>query len=120
LKKAGLVPFNPDLVLEKFLTIKKYISESQTSLIKTLIIPAEPSSQITVLVTGSLSRLVTPADQVTVINGIMIIRFPVRNSLIIQEIIDKLSTQNPSLPTYRATVKAFINYIVAEALVRDL
>jgi hypothetical protein len=63
---------------------------------------------------------VTPADQVTIINRIMIMRFPVRNSLIIQEMIDKLSTQTPSLPTYRATVKAFVNYTAAEVLVRDL
>jgi hypothetical protein len=119
-KKAGLVPFNPDLVLGQLPTVKKYISEPQTSPIETSTIPAEPSSQITVLVTGSSSRPVTPADQVTVINGTMIIRFPVRNSLVIQEIIDKLSTQTPSLPTYRATVKAFINYTTAEALVRDL
>ena len=47
-------------------------------------------------------------------------RFPVGNSLIIQKMIDKLSTQSPSLPTYRATVKAFIDYTAAEALVRDL
>jgi hypothetical protein len=63
---------------------------------------------------------VTPADQVTVINGIMIIRFPVRNSLVIQKMIDKLNIQTPFLPTYKATVKAFIDYTAAEALVRDL
>jgi hypothetical protein len=63
---------------------------------------------------------VTPADQVTVINGIMIMRFPVGNSLVIQEIIDKLSIQTPSLPTYRVIVKVFVNYTAAEALVRDL
>jgi hypothetical protein len=34
--------------------------------------------------------------------------------------IDKLSTQTPFLPTYRATVKAFVNYTAVEALVRDL
>ena len=34
--------------------------------------------------------------------------------------IDKLSTETPSLPTYRVTVKAFVNYTAAEALIRDL
>jgi hypothetical protein len=115
-----LISFNLDLVLEKLLTVKKYISEPQTLPIKTSIIPAEPLSQITVLITGFSSRSVTPADQITVINGIMIMRFPVGNSLIIQEMIDKLNIQTPSLPTYRATVKAFINYTAAETLVRDL
>jgi hypothetical protein len=57
---------------------------------------------------------------VTVINRIMIMRFLVGNLLVIQEMIDKLSTQTPSLPTYRVTVKAFIDYTIAEALVRDL
>jgi hypothetical protein len=115
-----LVLFNLDLVLGQLSTVKKYISEPQTSLIETLTIPAEPSSQITVLVTGFLSRPVTPADQVTVINGIIIMRFPVGNLLVIQEMIDKLSTETPSLPTYRVTVKAFVNYTAAEALIRDL
>jgi hypothetical protein len=61
-----------------------------------------------------------PVDQVTVINGTIIIRFSVGNLLVIQEMIDKLNTQTPFLPTYRATVKAFINYTAAEALIRDL
>jgi hypothetical protein len=115
-----LISFNPNLVLGQLSIVKKYIFEPQTSLIEALIIPAEPLSQITILVTRFLSRPVTPADQVTVINGIIIMRFLIGNSLIIQKMIDKLSTQIPSLPTYRATVKAFVNYIVAEALIRDL
>jgi hypothetical protein len=63
---------------------------------------------------------VTPADQVTVINGIMIIRFLIGNSLIIQEIINKFNIQTPFLPIYRATVKIFVDYTAAEALIRDL
>jgi hypothetical protein len=57
---------------------------------------------------------------VTVINGIIIMRFPVGNSLVIQEMIDKFSIQTLSLPTYRVTVKAFVDYTAAEILVRDL
>jgi hypothetical protein len=82
-KKARLIFLNFDLIFGKFLTVKKYISEPQILLIKALIIPAELLSQITVLITRSLSRPIIPADQVTVINGIMIMRFPVGNSLII-------------------------------------
>jgi hypothetical protein len=43
-KKAGLVPFNPNLVLGELPIVKKYISEPQISLIEISIIPAEPSS----------------------------------------------------------------------------
>jgi hypothetical protein len=43
-KKAGLVLFNSDLVLGKFLIVKKYISEPQTLSIEVLTIPAEPLS----------------------------------------------------------------------------
>jgi hypothetical protein len=57
---------------------------------------------------------------VTVINKIIIIRFLIRNSLIIQEIIDKLSIQISSLPIYRIIVKVFVDYTAAEILIRNL
>jgi hypothetical protein len=82
-KKIGLISFNFDLVFGKLPTIKKYISESQISLIEISIISVKLSFQITVLIIGFLSRPVTPADQVTIINEIIIMRFPIGNSLII-------------------------------------
>jgi hypothetical protein len=56
----------------------------------------------------------------TLINEIMIMRFPIKNLLIIQEIINKLNIQISFLSIYRTTVKVFIDYTAAEALVRDL
>jgi hypothetical protein len=50
----------------------------------------------------------------------MIIKFLIRNTLIIQEMIDKLNTQTPSLPIYKTTVKTFIKYTAAEVLVREI
>jgi hypothetical protein len=82
-KKAELISFNSDLIFGKFLTVKKYISEFQIPLIEILIIFAESSFQITILVIEFLNRSVIPTDQMTVINKIIIINFPIRNSLII-------------------------------------
>jgi hypothetical protein len=86
-----LIPFNLNLIFGKFPTVKKYISESQILLIETSIISAESSFQITILIIEFLSRPVIPADQIIVINRIIIIRFLIGNLLIIQEIIDKFS-----------------------------
>jgi hypothetical protein len=118
-KKVGLISFNSDLVFGKFSTVKKYISESQISLIEILIIPAEFSFQIIILVIEFSSRSVISVDQVTVINEIMIMKFSIGNLLIIQKMIDKFSIQIFSLSTYRAIVKAFVNYTAAEILIRD-
>jgi hypothetical protein len=115
-----LIFFNFDLIFGKFSIIKKYTSESQTLSIEISIIPAEFLFQITILITESLSRPMTPADQMTIINRIIIMKFPIENSLIIQKMINKFNIQIPSLPIYRATVKNFVDYIAAEALVRDL
>jgi hypothetical protein len=90
-KKAELIFFNSNLIFGKFLTVKKYISEPQTPLIKISIISAEFSFQIIILITEFLNCLMIPADQVTVINGIIIIRFLIGNSLIIQKMINKFN-----------------------------
>jgi hypothetical protein len=90
-KKIELIFFNFNLIFGKILIVKKYISEFQTPLIETIIVSVEPSFQIIILIIEFLSRPVTPADQVTVINRIIIIRFSIGNSLIIQEMIDKFN-----------------------------
>jgi hypothetical protein len=119
-KKIELISFNSDLIFEKFPTLKKYISESQILLIEILIISAESLSQIIILIIKSLSRPVISIDQITIINKIIIIKFLIENSLIIQEIINKFNIQIPSLSIYRATVKTFVDYIITETLIRDL
>jgi hypothetical protein len=96
------------LIFGKFPIVKKYISEFQTLSIKILIIPAEPSSQITILIIEFLSRPVIPTDQITVINGIIIIKFPIKNLLIIQKMINKFNIQILSSPIYKATVKILL------------
>ena len=56
----------------------------------------------------------------TIIYKTIIIRFPVGNATIIQDIIDKISTITPSIPIYQKTIKNYIDYQTAIALVRDL
>jgi hypothetical protein len=68
-KKVGLVPFDPDFVLNTFLKVKKYTAEDQP--------------ELTALEIRSSSRPMIPADQVTIIHGIMIMQFPVRNAIVI-------------------------------------
>jgi DDE superfamily endonuclease len=54
-KKAGLIPFNPDFVLEALPKVKKYISGDQPT-------PIEPQSELAALETRSSSRPMIPAD----------------------------------------------------------
>jgi hypothetical protein len=62
----------------------------------------------------------TPADQVTIIYETVIIQFPVGNATIIQNMINRMSTGTPSIPIYQKTIKNYIDYQAAIALVRDL
>jgi hypothetical protein len=61
-----------------------------------------------------------PIGQVTIINGTMIMKFPVRNNTVIHNMIERLNTETPFLPTYRATIKGYIDYQAAIGLIRDL
>jgi hypothetical protein len=56
----------------------------------------------------------------TIINGTIIMKFPIKNILVIQEIIDKFSIQISFLPTYKITVKIFVEYTAAEILIREI
>jgi hypothetical protein len=56
----------------------------------------------------------------TIINGTTIMKFLIKNILIIQEMINKFNIQIPSLPTYKVTVKTFVEYTAAEALIREI
>jgi hypothetical protein len=62
----------------------------------------------------------TPVNQVTIIHGTMIMQFPVRNATVIQNMIDKISTATPSIPTYQKTIKNYVDYQAALALIRGL
>jgi hypothetical protein len=95
------------LILAQFFIIKKYISESLLLLIEDITLD-EPLSQITGSKIRFLSRPIIPTSQITVINGIMIMRFPIGNTQIIKGIIDRLDTQTLSLPIYKAYVKIFV------------
>jgi hypothetical protein len=108
------------LVFGKLPIVKKNISEFQIPSIEILIIPAESLFQIIILIIEFSNRSVIPADQITIINKIIIIKFLIGNSLIIQEMINKLNIQISSLPTYRAIFKIFVDYTAAETLIRDL
>jgi hypothetical protein len=88
-----LVSFDPDFVLNTLPKVKKYTAEDQP-------ISIEPQPELTALEIRSLSRLMTPADQVTIIHGTMIMQFPVRNATVIQNMIDRMSTATPSIFIY--------------------
>jgi hypothetical protein len=107
-KKAGLISFNPDLVLAQLLTVKKYISEPLPLLIEDITLLDEPLFQITVSEIRSLNRPVIPTSQITVTNGTMIMRFLIENTQIIKRMINRLDTQTPSLPIYKAHIKIFV------------
>jgi hypothetical protein len=61
-----------------------------------------------------------PAGEMIIINGTIIMKFLIRNILIIQEMIDKFNIQIFFLPIYRIIVKAFIEYTAAEVLIREI
>jgi hypothetical protein len=86
-----LILFNSNLIFGEFLIIKKYISEFQFLLIEISILPAELLFQIIIFETEFLSRLMIPAGEMTIINRTMIMKFLIKNILIIQEMIDKFN-----------------------------
>jgi hypothetical protein len=102
-KKAGLVPFDPDSVLKTFLKVKKYTAEDQP-------IPIEPQPKLIALEIRSLSRLMIPINQVTIIHGIMIMQFSVKNATVIQNMINRMSIATLSIPTYQKTIKNYVDY----------
>jgi hypothetical protein len=52
--------------------------------------------------------------------GTMIMQFPIENATVIQDMIDRMSITTPSIPTYQKTIKDYVDYQAAIALVRDL
>ncbi len=47
-------------------------------------------------------------------------QFPIRNTTVIQDIINKISITTPSIPTYQKTIKNYIDYQATITLIRDL
>jgi hypothetical protein len=47
-------------------------------------------------------------------------KFPIKNILIIQKIINKFNIQTSSLSIYKAIVKIFVKYTAAETLIRKI
>jgi hypothetical protein len=115
-----LIPFNSNLIFGKFPTIKKYTSEFQSPLIEIPILSAEPLSQIIISETRFSNRPIIPADEVTIINGTIIMKFPIKNILIIQKMINRFNIQISSLSIYRITVKIFVEHTAAEILIREI
>jgi hypothetical protein len=115
-----LIPFNSNLIFGKFLIIKKYTFEFQSPLIEIPILSAEPLSQIIISETRFSNRPIIPADEVTIINGTIIMKFPIKNILIIQKMINRFNIQISSLSIYRITVKIFVEHTAAEILIREI
>jgi hypothetical protein len=107
-------------MLEKLLKIKKYTSEALPLPIESQILPLESQSKFSILEIRSSSRLITPIGQATITNETIIIKFPVGNNIIIHNMIKRFNIKTPFLPTYRATIKGYVNYQAAIRLIRDL
>jgi hypothetical protein len=112
-----LVPFNSDLILQILSIKKKYISEPLPLPVRVAVLSAEPLSQITISETRSLNRPVTL--QITVINGTIIMQFPIKNTSAIEGIINRLNTQTPLITAYKTVIKTYVQHAVTEALIRD-
>lgn len=115
-----MVPFDPNIVLGELPKVKKYTSEASPLPIESQTLPLESQSELSILEIRSSSRPMTPIGQVTITNGTMIMKFPVGNNTVIHNMIERLNTETPSLPTYRATIKGYIDYQAAIGLIRDL
>jgi hypothetical protein len=119
-KKIRLIPFNFDLIFALLSTVKKYTSESLLPLIENIILLDESSFQIIISEIRSLSRLIISTSQITVINGIMIMRFLIGNTQIIKGMIDRLDIQISFLPIYKIYIKTFVQHAAAEVLIREI
>jgi hypothetical protein len=68
----------------------------------------------------SSNRPIIPQDQVTIPYNTIIMQFPIRNSIIIQSIINRLNIDTSFLPVYKITIKNYVEYQSSIALIRDL
>ncbi len=91
-RATGLIPFDPDHVLQKLKVVKPYTPRSITSSNQAFTTPEPP---ITI-------------PRVTIQQGTATVTFPIRKHEEANQWIEKLSTERPSLPQYKAKLLAFI------------
>jgi hypothetical protein len=110
-KKSGLIPFDPNIVLDKLKKPKKYTSNDEPP-------PPPPLAKPIETLLECENRPVTPYAMVSIIVGTKTIRFPVDDSTYLDYMIGKLSTATPSIAIHRANVKAYIDYKVAQERIK--
>jgi hypothetical protein len=110
-----LIPFNPNIVLDKLRKPKKYTSHD-----KSLPPPSPPlplAKSIKTLLKCD-NRPVIPYAMISIIVGTKTIRFPVNDSTYLDYMIGKLSTDTSSIAIYRANVKAYVDYKAAQERIK--
>jgi hypothetical protein len=98
-----LIPFDPNIVLDKLKTPKKYISSDES-------LPPLPLAKPIETLFRCENRLVTPYAIVSIIVRTKTIRFPVNDFTYLDYMIGKLSTDTPLIAIHRANVKAYVDY----------
>jgi hypothetical protein len=106
-----LILFDLNIVLDKLKKPKKYTSSDK---------PLPPPSLAKLIETlfKCENRPVTPYAIISIIVGTKIIRFPVDDSTYLDYMIGKLSTDTPLIAIYRANVKAYVDYKVAQERIK--
>jgi hypothetical protein len=106
-----LIPFDSNIILDKLKKPKKYISndESLSSLFLTK--PIETLFECE-------NRLVILYVIVSIIVGTKIIRFLVDDFIYLNYIIGKLNIITPLIAIYRANVKIYIDYKIAQERIK--
>jgi hypothetical protein len=61
-----------------------------------------------------------PTGEITITNKTIIIKFLIKNILIIQKMINKFNIQILFLPIYKVIVKIFVEHTAAEVLIREI
>jgi hypothetical protein len=106
-----LIPFDPNIVLDKLKKPKKYITIDELP-------PPQPLPKPIELQLGCSNRPMTPHAMVTIIVGTKVTRFPIDNPAYLDYMISKLSIATPSIAIHRANVKRFVDYKAAQARIK--
>lgn len=106
-----MIPFDPNIVLDRLKKPKKYTSRDESP-------PPPPLEKPVEIVLGCENRPITPYAMVSIIVGVKTVRFPVDDPTYLDYMIGKLSTATPSIATYQANIKAYVDYKAAQERIK--
>ncbi len=106
-----MIPFDPNIILNKLKKPKKYISSDKLS-------PSLSFAKLIEILFRCENRSVTPYAMIFIIVGIKIIRFLVDDSIYLDYMIGKLSIITLLIAIYRANVKVYIDYKAAQERIK--